>query len=126
MEANTILNEDNYFVWEFNTRMKLAKKGLLEHLFTTESQGKGDVNSAAWKVNDMKAFANVCTMISPSRQSMVRSAQSTPKVCEILKSFFLRRSIHNRVQMRRQLHEFKMEKGVSVMEHFLKLDELCL
>ena len=40
MEANTILNEDNYFVWEFNTRMKLAKNGLLEHLFTTESPGK--------------------------------------------------------------------------------------
>uniref|UniRef100_A0AAV1TM64 Uncharacterized protein n=1 Tax=Peronospora matthiolae TaxID=2874970 RepID=A0AAV1TM64_9STRA len=28
--------------------------------------------------------------------------------------------------MRRQLHEFKVQKGVSVMEHFLKFDELCL
>ena len=88
MEANTILNEDNYFVWEFNTRMKLAKKDLMEHLFTTESPGKGDVNSAAWKVNYMKAFANVCTMISPSLQSMVRSAQSSAEVWEILKASF--------------------------------------
>ena len=28
--------------------------------------------------------------------------------------------------MRRQLHEFKMKKGVSVMEHFLKFEDLCL
>ncbi|CAI5728481.1 unnamed protein product [Peronospora effusa] len=31
-DADDILREDNYFVWEFNARMKLAKKGLLEHL----------------------------------------------------------------------------------------------
>ena len=28
--------------------------------------------------------------------------------------------------MRRQLHEFKTQKGRSVIEHFLKFDELCL
>ena len=28
--------------------------------------------------------------------------------------------------MRRQLHEYKMQKGGSVMDDFLKLDELCI
>lgn len=28
--------------------------------------------------------------------------------------------------MRRQLHAFKMQKGDSVMNHFLKFDELCM
>ena len=28
--------------------------------------------------------------------------------------------------MRRQLHKYKMQKGVSVIEHFLKINELCL
>ena len=51
---------------KFNTRMKLAKTGLVEHLYTTEFPGKGDINASAWKVNDMKAYANVCTMVSPS------------------------------------------------------------
>ena len=69
METNTIRIENIYFVWEFNTRMKLANKCLLEHLFTTESPGKGDVNTAAWKVND-KAFVKFYTMICPSLQSM--------------------------------------------------------
>ena len=51
---------------KFNTRMKLAKTGLVEHLYTTEFPGKGDINASAWKLNDMKAYANVCTMVSPS------------------------------------------------------------
>ena len=63
-------------------------------------------------------------MINPSLQSMVRIAATTAEAWGILKSFFLRRSIHNRVQRRRQLHKFKMQKGASVMDHFLKFDEL--
>lgn len=125
-EANDVLNEDNYFAWEFNARMKLAKKGLMEHIDATKAPREDDAYASTWKVNDMKAFAIVCTMIIPSLQSMVRNAGTTAEAWEILRSFFLRRSIHNRVQMRRQLHEFKMEKGGSVMDHFLKFDELCV
>ena len=95
--------------------MKLPKKGLLEHLYKKEAPSKGDIIAAAWKVNNMKDFANVCTKVSPSLQSMIRSAQTTAEAWEILKSFFLRRSIHNRFQMRRQMHEFKIQKGVSVI-----------
>ena len=43
-----------------------------------------------------------------------------------LKSFFHRRSIHNRVQMRRHLHELKIQKVAIVMDRFFKLDELCM
>ena len=65
-------------------------------------------------------------MINPSLQSMVRIAATTAESWGILKSFFLRRSIHNRVQLRRQMHEFKMQKGASVMDHLLKFDELSM
>ena len=102
------------------------QEGTLEHIDATKAPSEGDDNASAWKVNDMKAFANVCTMISPRLQSMVRNEGTTPKAWEILRRFFLRRSIHNRVQMRRQLHEFKMQKEGDVMDHFLKFDELCM
>ena len=125
-DVNESLREDNYFVWEFNARMKLAKKGLLDHLDAAKAPSEADPGAAGWKVNDMKAYAIVTTMISPSFQSMVRSASSAAQAWEILKNFFLRRSIHNRVQMRRQVHEFKMEKGSNVMTHLLKFDELCM
>ena len=121
-DAADLLREDNYFVWEFNARMKLAKKGLLAHI----DAAKVPIDDIEWKVNDMKAFATITTMISINLQSMVRNAQTTAQAWELLKTFFLRRSIHNRVQMRRKLHEFKMSKGGNVMDHFMKFDELCM
>ena len=79
-EAHDVLTEDNYFVWEFNARMKLAKKGLLEHIDATKTPSEGDANASIWKVNDMKAFAIICTMINPSLQSMVRNAGRLQKL----------------------------------------------
>ena len=123
--AEDILKEDNYFFWEFNTRMKLAKKSLMDHVDAAKAPSDADPRAAEWKVNDLKAFAIVVTLVSPNLQSMVRNASSTAEAWEILKNFFIRRSIHNRVQMRRQLHEFKMVKGSSLMNHLMKFDELC-
>ena len=94
-EANTIFNEDNYFVWEYITRMKLAKKRLLKHLYKTKYLSKGVVNAASWIFNDMEVFANVCTMVSTGLQSIVRSAQMTAEAWDISSSFKLRRSIRN-------------------------------
>ena len=46
-EASVVLNEDNYFAWEFNARMKLAKKGLLEHIDATKALSERDANASA-------------------------------------------------------------------------------
>ena len=32
LAPNDILTDDNYFMWEFNARMTLARKDLLEHV----------------------------------------------------------------------------------------------
>ena len=88
-DAGDILREDNYFVWEFNAKMRLAKKGLLEHLDAMEAQEEGDASASTWKVNDMKAFAIVSTMISTNLQPMVRTAKTKAEAWDILKTFFL-------------------------------------
>ena len=62
--------------------MKLTKKGLLEHIDATKAPSEDDASAAVWKVNDMKAFANVCTMINLSLQSMVRNAATTAEAWE--------------------------------------------
>uniref|UniRef100_M4B7P0 CCHC-type domain-containing protein n=1 Tax=Hyaloperonospora arabidopsidis (strain Emoy2) TaxID=559515 RepID=M4B7P0_HYAAE len=79
-----------------------------------------------WKVKIMKAFAIVSTMISTNLQSMVCTAKTTAEASDILKTFFLRQSMHNRVQLQRQPHEFKLANGGSIMDHFLRFDELCM
>ena len=122
MEQISYLREDNYFVWEFNARMKLAKKNLHDHIDVMKLPREMDEE---WKVKDVKAFAIIATMVSPNFQTMIRSATSAAEAWEILKNFFVRRNTHNRVQMRRKIHEFKMGKGSNILEHLMKFDELC-
>uniref|UniRef100_A0AAV1TC67 CCHC-type domain-containing protein n=1 Tax=Peronospora matthiolae TaxID=2874970 RepID=A0AAV1TC67_9STRA len=121
-----MLRKDHYFVWAFNARMNLAKKGSLEHLDAMKAPEEGDTSASTWKVNDMKAFAIVSTMISTNLQSMVRTTETTAEAWDTLKTFFLRQSMHNRVQLQRQLHESKLIKRGSIMGHFLRFDELCM
>uniref|UniRef100_A0AAV1UMZ6 Polyprotein n=1 Tax=Peronospora matthiolae TaxID=2874970 RepID=A0AAV1UMZ6_9STRA len=106
--------------------MMLAKKGLLKHLDAMKALEEGDSSASTWKVNDMKAFAIVATVISTNLKPMVRTAETTAEAWDILKTFLLRQSVHNRVQLRWQIHEFKVTKGGSKMDHFLRFDELCM
>jgi hypothetical protein len=45
---------------------------------------------------------------------------------ETLRSFFVKQNLHNKVQLRKQLHEFQMSNGDNLMDHFLRFDDLCL
>jgi hypothetical protein len=62
---NDMLHDGNYFFWEFNTRMKLAKKTLQDHLDATKSPQANDPAYGDWKANDRKAYAIIATRIEP-------------------------------------------------------------
>jgi hypothetical protein len=53
---NDVLRDDNYFLWEFNARMTLARKDLLNHvvLKPEEAALRG---TAVWEAADLKALA---------------------------------------------------------------------
>ena len=57
---------------------------------------------------------------------MVRECETAVEAWEVLQTFFAKKNLHYRVQLRKQLHEFVMETGTSLMDHLLKFDELCL
>jgi hypothetical protein len=39
---------------------------------------------------------------------------------------FVKRSLHNRVQLRKQLHQFEMSSGENLMDHIVRFDDLCV
>ncbi|CAI5734061.1 unnamed protein product [Peronospora farinosa] len=125
LAPNDILTDDNYFMWEFNARMTLARKDLLDHVLIKPEPAVLRENPG-WKVADMKALAVLVKLLSPTYQCMVRECESAFEAWEVLKTFFAKKNLHNRVQLRKELHEFVMETGASLMDHLLKFDELCL
>ncbi|GMF31514.1 unnamed protein product [Phytophthora fragariaefolia] len=95
---NDVLREDNYFVWKFNCSMALARKDLLDHVeMKPESATKREMET--WKAADFKAMAVISKLLSPVYQSMNRE-----------------------FQLRKPLHEFQM----TLSDHLLKFDDLCL
>ena len=62
---NEILSDDNYFFWEFNARMKLARKYLLQFIDGPVDIKEEDLAAVVeWKAKDLKAFAILSAMIS--------------------------------------------------------------
>jgi hypothetical protein len=123
---NDILRDDNFFFWEWDTRMELARKGLVEHVQLKDDDMSVDRSSAVWMSDDLKAFAIVSRRLSPHYQTMIREARSARHAWEILEAFFVRRNLHNHIQLRRQLHEFKLVSGDSLLDHMMKFDNLCM
>ena len=97
---------------------------MLDHI-EMKPEGMMEQATAEWKTADFKALAIIARMLSPVFQSMIRNAPSTAHAWKILREFHVKRSLHNRVQLYQQLHEFVMTSGYNIMEHFLKFDDLC-
>uniref|UniRef100_A0AAV1T3D6 Polyprotein n=1 Tax=Peronospora matthiolae TaxID=2874970 RepID=A0AAV1T3D6_9STRA len=103
LAPNDILTDGNYFMWEFDARMALARKDLLDHDLAKPEPAVLRENPG-WKVADMKTLAVLVKLFSPTYQCMVRECESVIE----------------------ELREFVMEIGTNLMDHLLKFDELCL
>ncbi|TMW55192.1 hypothetical protein Poli38472_013954 [Pythium oligandrum] len=123
-QTNDILTEGNYFLWAYGTTMTLAKKGLRAHIDTKKEDV--DMTTDEWKVNDEKAFAIVSMRLSPPFQMMVRNATTAVEAWSILERYFVKRNLHNRVNLRKKLHELRMAQGEDISEHMLKFDDLVM
>ncbi|DBA01423.1 TPA: hypothetical protein N0F65_007320 [Lagenidium giganteum] len=69
----------------------------------------------------MKALAILAKMLSPNYQVMIREAMSAFQAWTILRAFFVKNNLYNRVQMQKEL----MAAGDDLMQHLLRFDELC-
>ncbi|GMF27787.1 unnamed protein product [Phytophthora fragariaefolia] len=120
---NEIQNDTNYFLWEFNARMALARKGLQGTAMKTQDAAHRETKE--WKATDMKALAIVAKVLSPTYQSMIRESTTAFEVWETLREFFVEQTLHNRVQLRKELHAFALGQGEDLMKHIVRFDDLC-
>ena len=122
-KAEVILENDNYFHWEFEMRMKLARKGLLAHVQVVKDPAEF---TEAWLLNDMKALGLIAQGVAVEQHTNIRLATSAIMAWNILRDFYNRTTIHNRVMMTRRLHEFKMEGGMTMTKHLNDFDKLIV
>ena len=122
-EAEVILGNDNYFYWEFVMRMTLERKGILAHAQVVKDPAEV---TETWLLNDMKALGLIAQGVAMEHHTNIRSATSAIMAWNILRDFYNRTTIHNRVMMTRRLHEFKMEGGMTMTKHLDDFDEIIV
>lgn len=103
--------------------MNLARKELVNHVLVKPEPAMQLPSS--WRAGDLKALAIIVKFLNPTFQSMVREAPSAFDAWTILREFFAKQNLHNRVQLLKQLSEFELPEGGNLMEHLLQFDELC-
>lgn len=118
-----LLGNANYFHWEFNMRMTLARKGLADHLVVVTTEAEV---TEAWRVSDMKALAIIAQGLEVVHQSKVRAARTAKEAWDTLAEYYNRRNLQNRVTLTRRLHEFRMDAGASMETHLDNFDELVI
>ena len=121
--TEVLLGSGNYYHWELNMRMTLARKGLLGHI--TVLKDENDITEA-WLVNDAKALGIIAQGVEIQHQTKIRSATRAMEAWATLRDFYNRSTLHNRVTMTRRLHEFKMDSGTNMAEHLDAFDELVV
>lgn len=104
-------------------RMTLARKGLLAHVKVITKEKE---MTEAWLFKDAKALGIIAQGIELQHQTKIRSATMAMHAWVIFRDFYNRTTLHNRVEMTRRLHEFKMESGSTMSKHLDASDELVV
>uniref|UniRef100_A0AAV1TXL4 Polyprotein n=1 Tax=Peronospora matthiolae TaxID=2874970 RepID=A0AAV1TXL4_9STRA len=118
-----VLGSGNYYHWEYNMRMTLARKGLLGHVMAFNDES--DVTEA-WLINDAKALDIIAQRIEVQHRTKIRSATRAIGSWGKLRDFYNRSTLNNRVTMTRHLHDLAMKIGTSMAEHLDHFDELVV
>ncbi|OWZ19016.1 hypothetical protein PHMEG_0006804 [Phytophthora megakarya] len=121
--AKVLLGSGNYFHWEYNMRMTLARKGLLAHVQVVKLESE---ITEAWLVNDAKALAIIAQGVELQHQTKIRSAVRAMEAWNTLREYYNRTTLHNRVAMTRCMHEFKMEEGTPMAKRLDAFNELVV
>ncbi|ETM37391.1 hypothetical protein L914_16047 [Phytophthora nicotianae] len=112
--AEVLRGSGNYFHWEYNMRMTLARKGLLAHIEVVKPENE---ITEARLVSDAKALGIIAQGVELQHQTKIRFATRALQAWITLREFYNRSTLHNRVTLTRRLHEFKMENGSTMSKH---------
>ena len=104
-------------------RVTLARKGLLAHVEVVKPENEV---TEAWLVSDAKALGIIAQGVEIQHQTKIRSATRAMHAWGVLRDFYNRSTLHNRVTMTRRLHAFKMESGTGMAQHLDAFDELVV
>ena len=117
----------NFHTWKFKMQMVLEERDLwevasgevkLEHCTNAMDQ-------STYKRKSRKALAMICLAMEDSQLPLVRSSSGAHDAWSRLEGHFEKRSLANKLFLRRRFFTTMMEEGDDVLEHINKLKTLA-
>ncbi|KAF1318445.1 Integrase catalytic core protein, partial [Globisporangium splendens] len=117
----------NFHTWKFKMQMVLEERELwevvsgeikLEHCQTESDQ-------AVYRKKSRKALAIICLALEDSQLPLVRSASGAHDAWSKLEAHFEKKSLANKLSLRRRFFTAMMEDGNDVLQHINKLKTLA-
>ncbi|KAF1332521.1 reverse transcriptase, partial [Globisporangium splendens] len=117
----------NFHTWKFEMQMVLEERDLwevvsgevkLEHCVT-------ELDQAAFKRKSRKAMATICLAMEDSQLPLVRSASGAHDAWSKLEDHFEKKSLANKLFLRRRFFTTMMEEGDDVLAHINKVKTLA-
>ncbi|KAG3090480.1 hypothetical protein PI125_g17694 [Phytophthora idaei] len=117
----------NFHTWKFKMQMVLEERELwevtsgevkLEHCTTAADQ-------ALFRKKSRKALAMICVAVEDSQLPLVRSVKDAHDAWSRLEGHFEKKSLANKLFLRRRFFTTMMEEGGDVLEHINKVKTLA-
>ena len=117
----------NFHTWKFKMQMVLEERDLWE---VTSGEVKFEhltnaLDQATYKRRSRKALAIICLAMEDSQLPLVRSASGAYDAWSRLEGHFEKKSLANKLFLRRRFFTAKMEEGDDVLQHINKLKTLA-
>lgn len=104
-------------------RTTLAQKELLAHVQIVKKEAK---ITETWLFKDAKALKAITQGIELQHHIKIRSVSMAMHAWSIQREFYNRTTLHNRIEMMRRLHKFKMESCSTMSKHLNAYVELLV
>uniref|UniRef100_A0AAV1UBU3 Retrovirus-related Pol polyprotein from transposon TNT 1-94-like beta-barrel domain-containing protein n=1 Tax=Peronospora matthiolae TaxID=2874970 RepID=A0AAV1UBU3_9STRA len=117
----------NFHAWKFKMQMVLEERDLWEVVSgeIKAEQCETQLDQATYKRKSRKAMAVICLAMEDSQLPLVRSASGACDAWSRLEDHFEKKSLANKLFLRRRFFTTMMEEGDDVLEHINKLKTLA-
>jgi len=110
----------NFGLWKVQVKDVLIQSGLHEALKGNTSKMEAD----KWEELDLRAASAIRVCLEKNVLANVQNLSSAKELCEKLEGLYQEKGISNRLLLKDQFHNFRMDEGTKISNHLSTLNNI--
>jgi hypothetical protein len=119
-EVERFDGKNNFNIWKSTVEDILVQQGLYKALQGKRPEGMKD---ADWEELEAKTVSTIRLALAPEVKYSVLNEKSASKLWKTLEDLYMSKSLTNRLYLKKQLYELKMDDDIDVRDHLNKFNK---